>query len=231
LRDLKAMRRFALAAIPLGFLWSGIAVNAGETSVHLTVISCMADAASAPIVRVSGWPIPGEKQTPPPMFFVAVRVKGEAGVYIAAMDLVPNTYAINAAGPKCKSSLTTLGVFPSKIRHATIVTAEQCCAFPTLYGHSVAVSVPRGVSVAVIPAAGTGLPIFRGTSDDNITYFDNLPAGRYAVEVLIPYALACISLDVPNYLTGASSQEYLELNMTDIAPLLRVATLQRKCRP
>jgi hypothetical protein len=222
--------RLALAAIHLTTLCCGIAA-AGQSNVHLTVISCMADVASAPIVRVSGWPVPGEKQTPPPMSFIAARIKGESGVYVAAMDLAPNTYAISVAGPKCTSSPTALGVFPSKVRHMTVVTAEQCCAFPTLYGHSVAVSVPRGVSVAIVPASGTGLPVFRGASDDNVTYFDNLPPGKYSVEVLIPYAAACINLDVPSHLTGAGSQEYLELSMADIASLVRVPTLQRKCRP
>jgi hypothetical protein len=225
------MRRLALVAMLLAFLWCGVAANAGQANVHLTVISCLADAASVPVVRVSGWPVPGEKQTPPPMSFVAVRAKGESGVYVAAMDLTPNTYAISVAGSKCRSTPATLGVFPSKIRHVTVVTAEQCCAFPALYGHSVAVSVPRGVSVTVVPAAGTGLAMFRGTPDDNVTYFDNLPAGKYSVEVLVPYAAACINFNVPNYLTGAGSQEYLEFSMSDIAPLLRAAQLQRKCRP
>jgi len=210
------MSHFLLAAILLASVTGGAKSVGGN--VHITVVSCAADAHVAPTIKLIGHTT-GRGDDSTTTTAATVPVEGTPGVYSAELTVPSGLYFAAVDGQRCKSPATTaFSVFPGHARHEYIVTTTFCCSLLELGSAAVGVRVPDGVGVTILTKQGAS-PRFKGVRDEDVTYFDAILPGKYILMLSTVYAAACIPISV-----GFLERQFFDFGVAEVASKLREAS-------
>lgn len=216
------MKLVLLTATALGMLLTPSQPSgSGNGQIALTVINCETATAVAPVISVLKWHA-NERPLRPVTVIAHETLKG-SGIYNASVDVHAGNYIASAVSGSCRTaSSTPVAVFHSQVRHIILLTSRRCCSTPTLYNSAVALSIPDGITADLRSASAWNLPRVRfGLRDGSLTYFSSLAPDRYFLEMHLSQTTLCRGLTVPR--TGSGYQQFIALNVSAIAPLLRQA--------
>ncbi len=230
------MRRlgFSSSALPLAtlsFVTTSMAHAAADAlpqgSLVVTVIPCAADATTPPEISLDGDPLPRQPEYTGILTRRSVPLSGQTGIFEGSFQLNPGFFAISAKGARCGTHrLTLASVYPALERRVVLVTVPGSFYRLTDFGPaSVAVRAPGGLRLDMISTSNRGWGKRTGMRDGDVTYFDGLFAGnKYFLEVWAGFTVACIPVEIPKTMRGF--EKYYDLNLIDIAPMLRDAAVR-----
>lgn len=195
------------------------AINAGELDV--TVLSCTAESAIRPTVVVDRFTSPASSR--PVRFTTTPDNFHMKGVFHTRLRLSAANYVVSVKSGVCQTQAAIIiSVFPGLERHVVLATTNKCCAIPSLFNSGLAIAVPSGVGVALISNSRTNLKVRQVTPDQGVFYFDGVPPDAYTIRLTLPFAHACIPVDV-TYAALSGYQRFIKLELSDIAHAMEVS--------
>ena len=216
-------RSLILANVLLAVTPTTSAANQPLSHVTVTVINCAQALQVVPTVKVLPY-VTTKNPAPVPIAVVLAQRHLAPGMYSATLDVPPGNYLVTVANGQCHSAhAQSMTIFVGHSRHLIEVSEATYAVLGTQIDSAIGVQASNGITVGLRSLSTKGGVLLEGTTDESVTYFNDLAPGPYLLEVQASNVVACSRVVVPDA-TYVEHRRLITLDLERLAPYLRAAT-------
>lgn len=216
------MLRSHVGVTLLSLLFVG-ATNSSRPDLDVTttvkIINCREDLTQPPTVTVSTF---GNLQKPTPVEVLKTVASDRIteGVYQTDLVLEPRNYTFMVRTLHCKTpGPVNLTLFSGYNRHFIVAPIPRFSSLLSLTDRAIGIQTPDG-AVVRLEQGPQNEPARAGIRDGNVTYFENLSAGQYDLELRVRSVTACTHFVLSQ---GSEVRQFFKLELPLIAKAVKSA--------